>query len=199
MLRFVIRAFFRELNRPHHPPRKAAPATPPKRTAPRPQPRRVSDEATPHCQRLHHNTPAQTSVPAQWKKPDHIPTRLTGKCWVEDGDTIIIKGYAIRLAWIDAPELDHPYGKASKWAMHRLCKGQTIIAHVSDEMSYKRVVATCYLPDGRDLAAELVKQGLAIDWPKFSGGKYAAFETPDARQKMRRAALKQQGRYVPGT
>ena len=195
MLRFVIRAFIREIRRPHAQPRKPQRAQPQRRPAPKPAPRPIQDEATPLGER---RTP-QCGPPAQWKRPAYIPERLEGKCWVEDGDTIIIKGFAIRLAGIDAPELDHPYGKMSKWAMHRLCKGQTITAHVSDEMSYNRVVATCYLPDGRDLAAELVKQGLAIDWPKFSGGKYRAFEPPAARKKMWRAVARQESRFRPGT
>lgn len=97
-------------------------------------------------------------------------TIIRGRCWVVDGDTIVIDQIHIRLAGIDAPELDHPWGQQSKWALVRLCKGQTITARIKPEMSYERVVAECFLPDGRDLAAELVKAGLALDWPKFSGG-----------------------------
>jgi endonuclease YncB( thermonuclease family) len=46
------------------------------------------------------------------------------------------------------------------------------------------LVARCYLPDDRDLSAEMVKQGLAIDGSKFSGGKYRSLERPDARRKL---------------
>ena len=49
------------------------------------------------------------------------------------------------------------------------------------------------MPDGRDLSAELVKQGLALDWPKFSGGCYAALEVPDVRRKLWLAAARQKG------
>ncbi|MEO0700970.1 MAG: thermonuclease family protein [Pseudomonadota bacterium] len=194
MLRFVIKVLRRELSRSHPEPRKRPRQHPVTRSTPS----RIHDQATPRGRALPHRTPCQTASPAQWKRPDHIPLVLSGKCYVEDGDTIKIKGFAIRLAGIDAPELDHPYGKKSMWAMRHLCKGQIITAHVTDEMSYNRVVATCFLPDGRDLAAELVKQGLAIDWPKFSGGKYRALETADARKKMWRAVARQQGRYRPG-
>ena len=89
-----------------------------------------------------------------------------------DGDTIKIKNTQIRLFGIDAPELDHPYGIKAKWALHKLCKGQKVRAEISEQDGYGRTVARCYLPDGRDLSAEMVKQGLALDWPKFSGGKY---------------------------
>jgi endonuclease YncB( thermonuclease family) len=126
-----------------------------------------------------------------------IPTLLQGQCWVIDGDTIIIDNIRLRLAGIDAPELDHPYGKQSKWALVQMCKGQTITARIKPELSYDRLVAECYLPDGRDLAAELVRCGLALDWPKFSGGKYRHLEHPDARRKLWRADARQRGRMPP--
>jgi micrococcal nuclease len=80
----------------------------------------------------------------------------------------------------------------------RLCKGHDIRAEIIEgATTYERLVATCYLPDGRDLAAELVKQGLALDWAKHSGGIYRALETPDARQKLWRCAAKHAGRLPP--
>lgn len=118
---------------------------------------------------------------------------LRGPCWVVDGDTIIINKVRIRLAGIDAPELEHPFGKQSKWALAKLCKGQTVTARIKPELSYDRLVAECFLPDGRDLGAEMVRAGLALDWPKFSGGKYRHLETADARKKLWRAAVRQRG------
>lgn len=133
--------------------------------------------------------------PNQPQPPDVV---IKGRCWVIDGDTIVIDSVHIRLAGIDAPELDHPWGQQSKWAMVKLCKGQTITAHIKPEMSYDRVVAQCFLPDGLDLAAELVKAGLALDWPKFSGGQYRALEPPDVRKKLWRASLRQGGLMAQG-
>lgn len=132
------------------------------------------------------------------RAPQQVPRSrvLNGKCYVEDGDTIYIDGKSIRLFGIDAPEMNHPYGRNAKWAMVKLCKGQRIRAEVLTADHYGRLVARCTLPDGRDLSEELVKQGLAIDWPKFSGGHYRKFETEDARQKLWRAVARQQGRKV---
>lgn len=124
-------------------------------------------------------------------------TLLRGQCWVIDGDTIVINKVHIRLAGIDAPELDHPWGQRSKWALVQLCKGQTVTARIRPDLSYDRVVAECFLPDGRDLAAEMVRHGLALDWPKFSGGKYRTLETADARRKLWRADARQRGRMPP--
>ena len=122
---------------------------------------------------------------------------LSGRCYVIDGDTIVIGKTRIRLAGIDAPELDHPWGQKSKWALVALCKNQTITAEVTGELSYDRVVARCCLPDGRDLAAELVKVGLALDWPRFSGGRYRHLEPEGVRKRLWRAAARQRGRF-PG-
>ena len=42
---------------------------------------------------------------------------LRGTCHVIDGDTIVIGRTKVRLAGVDAPELDQPYGQKAKWAM----------------------------------------------------------------------------------
>ena len=95
-----------------------------------------------------------------------------------------MKNTEIRLFGIDAPEANHPFGRNAKFALMKLCKGQTIEARVFSKDNHGRVVAQCLLPDGRDLSAELVKLGLAIDWPKFSEGRYRRLEVADARKKL---------------
>lgn len=61
---------------------------------------------------------------------------LKGQCWVIDGDTIVIDKVHIRLAGIDAPELDHPYGQKAKWLIQtktrtswKLLLGLPLIMH----------------------------------------------------------------------
>lgn len=128
----------------------ATPGTPPPPSAAAPLP----DRPMPREMRF------PVPQPNQPQPPEVV---IRGRCWVIDGDTIVIDNMHIRLAGIDAPELDHPWGQQSKWAMVKLCKGQTVTARIKPELSYDRVVAECFLPDGRDLAAELVKAGLALD------------------------------------
>ncbi|MGI1663416.1 thermonuclease family protein [Palleronia sp. KMU-117] len=172
MLRMILRAL-RRSRRPDYP----MPSAP----APTPKPKVV------------HLPPRKVQDPP---KPDRTPPTnvLKGKCRVVDGDTIIISGTSIRIAGIDAPELHHPWGKKARFAMIDLCKGKVVTAVILPEVSYDRIVARCYLEDGTDLAAELVKQGLALDWPKFSGGAYRHLEPEGIRKKHWRAAAKQQGR-----
>lgn len=122
------------------------------------------------------------------------PGIIVGHARIIDGDSIVIQKTQIRLFGIDAPELNHPYGKNAKWALIGLCKGKHVRAEILERDAYGRTVARCYLPDGRDLSAEMVKRGWAIDWPKFSGGKYRQLEVADARKKMWLADARQKGR-----
>lgn len=158
------------------------------------------------------NSPPKTTSPSKRKPTKEIrtvhPSRfdeksakhlhhtqiLTGAAYVTDGDTIKIKNKQIRLFGIDAPELNHPYGRNAKWTLHKICKGHIVRAEIINEDKYGRTVARCYLSDGRDLSAEMVKQGLAIDWSKFSGGKYRNLEMTDARKKLFLADARQKGR-----
>ncbi|WP_082029817.1 thermonuclease family protein [Ruegeria sp. ANG-S4] len=168
MIRFLIRALFGSFRKPSRIPRRYSATNPSSRPS-------IKRNASP--------------------PPSRLPTTdtLKGKCHVIDGDTIVISGTKIRIAGIDAPELEHPWGKKSKFALIQMCKRQVVTAIVSEEPSYDRIVAKCVLPDGTDVAAELVRQGLALDWPKFSGGAYSHLEPPDARKKLWRAAARQKG------
>ncbi len=122
------------------------------------------------------------------------PQILSGPAYIVDGDTIRIKKTQIRLFGIDAPEMNHPFGKKAKWALVHLCKGQHVRAEILEKDAHGRTVAKCTLPDGRDLSAEMVKAGMAIDWPKFSGGLYTALEVPGVRKKLWLADARQKGR-----
>lgn len=131
---------------------------------------------------------AKTATPT----PEH-PV-LEGSAYVIDGDTVVIQKTQVRLFGVDAPEIDHPHGKKAKWALVSLCKGQTVRAEITEQDAHGRTVARCFLRDGRDLSAEMVKLGLAIDWPKFSGGTYRSLEVHDVRKKLWLADARQKGR-----
>lgn len=122
------------------------------------------------------------------------PSFVKGRAWVIDGDTIVIDKTQIRLFGVDAPELNHRYGKAAKWALVSLCKGKMLRAEVTNIDVHGRTVAKCYLPDGRDILAEMVRLGLAIDWPKYSGGEYTELEILGVRKKLWLADARQKGR-----
>lgn len=131
---------------------------------------------------------------AKSAQPQTGKSVLSGRVYVVDGDTMLIQKTQIRLFGVDAPEINHPYGRKAKWALVSLCKGQTVKAEIIEHDDYGRTVARCHLQDGRDVSAEMVKLGLAIDWPKFSGGIYQALELPGVRKKLWLADARQKGR-----
>jgi len=136
------------------------------------------------------------SISLRQTRSGSLPDKPTvrGSAYVVDGDTLIIQQTQVRLFGIDAPELNHPHGNRAKWALVSLCKGKMVQAGIIAQDAHGRTVAKCWLEDGRDLSAEMVKLGLAIDWPKFSGGKYRSLEVPGVRKKLWLADARQQGR-----
>lgn len=108
---------------------------------------------------------------------------MTGKCYVIVVDAIQIGELRLRLAGIDAPELDHPWGQKAKWELVRLCKRAVKIAELEQDISYERLVATCYLLPGRDPSAEMVRPGFALNRLKVSSGKYSHLAAEGVRQK----------------
>lgn len=93
---------------------------------------------------------------------------------VVDGDTLDAGGVGIRLWGIDAPERDEPGADAATDALRAITGGVELRCDLVGADRYRRIVARCDLPDGRDVACEMVAQGHARDWPRYSGGQYAA-------------------------
>ena len=122
------------------------------------------------------------------------PRVLEGKAWVTDGDGLRLDGYEVRLFGIDAPEGAHPHGPEAKQALIRLCSRKTVIAEVEHVDRFGRIAAICRLQDGRDLSAEMVRAGHALDWAKHSGGRYRPLEPDWARRKLWLADARQRGR-----
>ena len=93
---------------------------------------------------------------------------------VLDGDTFTLKGQSrrIRVWGLDAPEWDHAGGSAATATMSGLIAGQTLRCQVLDMDRYGRVVAQCFLPDGRDVAAEMIRAGAATEYCRYSRGYY---------------------------
>lgn len=87
---------------------------------------------------------------------------------VHDGDTLTLaehgKKVRVRLAGIDAPELAQRYGRSSRAALSRLCRGKeaTVAERGKDDDGLLLGSVTCKGKEGEvDANAEQVKQGLA--------------------------------------
>lgn len=91
---------------------------------------------------------------------------------VTDGDTLRVNDIGIRLWGIDAPEMSETGGSAAKRGLRQLTGRAQLTCNVKDTDRYGRIVAQCYLPDGRDVVCELIEAGHAEEWVKYSRGVY---------------------------
>jgi micrococcal nuclease len=93
---------------------------------------------------------------------------------VLDGDTFTLKGQSrrIRVWGLDAPEWNHAGGSAATATMKKLISGKTLRCQIADMDRYGRFVAQCFLPDGRDIAAEMMRAGVATEYCRYSRGFY---------------------------
>lgn len=112
---------------------------------------------------------------------------ITGRASVVDGDTLDIQGERIRLNGIDAPECaqrctdpagrEYRCGKVAAFALDEfLSKSRPTSCVLVDHDRYGRAVADCVRADGSSVASWLVRSGHALDWQRYSGGRYAADE-----------------------
>lgn len=108
--------------------------------------------------------------------------RIIGKVTsVHDGDTITVGGESIRLASIDAPELDQAYGPSSRSHLAAMVLGQSVTATYAQKDLYGRVVGTVFKPDCSQVNLNQVLAGAA--W------YYAAYQCEiDLRQRQAYAA-----------
>jgi endonuclease YncB( thermonuclease family) len=100
---------------------------------------------------------------------------------VRDGDTIEVDGTPVRLKGLHAPELGEDGGAAASAKMREIALGKETICELDGTTTYDRLVGICYV-GGQDIAAELVSSGLGRDCPKFSQGRYADMEMPEAKK-----------------
>ncbi len=110
---------------------------------------------------------------------------VIGRASVIDGDTIEIDSERIRLDGIDSPESrqacndaagqSYRCGKTAADALDAfLAASRPTRCQSKDRDRYGRLVAVCFRADGQEVNAWLVRSGHALDWPRYSKGRYAA-------------------------
>jgi endonuclease YncB( thermonuclease family) len=107
---------------------------------------------------------------------------------VLDGDTVLLRQAntltKIRLAGIDAPEKDQPYGMVSKQSLADLVLNKEVRVTSRAVDDYGRLVATLSL-EGLDVNAEQLRRGMAWEYSRFHSNKpYLALQT-EAQQTKR--------------
>jgi micrococcal nuclease len=112
-----------------------------------------------------------------------IPLIFEGKVTsIKDGDTYKVfyngKEQTVRLAHIDCPEKKQPYGNKAKKFASDICFGNVVVVKSDGNTDrFKRIIAEILLKDGRNVNKELVKNGLAWHFKKYSDNiEYAELE-----------------------
>lgn len=118
---------------------------------------------------------------------------------VHDGDTLTCDHHQVRLWGMDAPELDGSPrcrqvatwacdGWAMRWGLPArdrlvaLTRGEVRCEEV-DVDRYGRMVGRCEA-GGQDLGRQLVAEGLARDYTRYSRGRYLPEETRARRSQL---------------
>lgn len=99
---------------------------------------------------------------------------------IVDGDTLVVeagaKRHRIRLAGIDAPEKDQPWGEAATRELRRQVAGRQVAVEWHKADRWKRLIGVVVL-DGEDVNLHLVDRGLAWHYKR-----YADEQTPEQRE-----------------
>jgi len=109
---------------------------------------------------------------------------------IKDGDTYDVlfngKAQTVRLAHVDCPEKKQAFGSKAKLFASNLCFGKIVIVSSEGKKDrYTRLIAEILLQDGRNVNKELVKNGLAWHFKKYSDNKdYADLEFEARNNKI---------------
>jgi len=108
-----------------------------------------------------------------------------------DGDTmeVLYKNHPvkIRLAHIDCPEKrgSQPFGNQAKQALSDLCFGQMVNIEVEKYDRYKRLIAIIVNGKKQIVNQEMIKQGMAWHFKKYSADEvYSKLETRARTNKI---------------
>ena len=114
-----------------------------------------------------------------------VPAIVEGKATVTDADTVTVDGYDTRLKGVDAPEGWMKGGPEATTAMKEIA-GDWLRCEMTGEKTRGCDVGFCRNREGRDIAAEIIKRGLALCCPHYSK-RYCQFEQPEAVRNQPRA------------
>ena len=105
---------------------------------------------------------------------EEAPVLVAKVSKILDGDTFTLSGESrrIRVWGLDAPEWNHRGGAAATATLRGMISGKRLRCAVFDIDRYGRLVAQCFLPDGRDIASEMIRSGAATEYCRYSRGFY---------------------------
>ena len=108
---------------------------------------------------------------------------------VQDGDTLTVRvagrRVKVRLAGIDAPERDQPFGEKSRESLSRMAFNRTVSVAVQKIDDYGRTIGTVTVA-GSNVEAEQVRRGLAWVYRQYSHDAQLLALEAEARAARRR-------------
>ena len=118
--------------------------------------------------------------------PQQLPGHVVR---IVDGDTLVLEAgdvrHKVRLAAIDAPERNQPWGDASTRELRRQVAGKDVVVEWSKRDRWQRLIGIIRL-DGEDQNLHLVERGLAWHYKKYQGEQ--SLEDRDAYAAAEKAA-----------
>lgn len=127
--------------------------------------------------------------------PEDFLAKVIG---VKDGDTIEVLfnevPIVIRLEHIDCPERKQPYGKKAKQFVANLVFGKTVnILSKGKKDRWGRLIAVIIF-EGQNLNKELVKNGLAMHFKKYS--KDLSYDLIEQKAKSEKVGMWSQPKVI---
>ena len=113
--------------------------------------------------------------PVQKPPPAAPGAVVVGRCRkVVDGDSLWIRGVEtqVRLWGVDAPETDEPGYDAARAFLARLVRDEDVRVEPVALDKYGRLLARCYLPDGREINRLMIESGTAREYCRFTDNHY---------------------------
>ena len=112
-------------------------------------------------------------------------SEISGTAHIVDGSTIHVitdsGTIKVRLQGIAAPENPKSGGSEATAFLEQYAEGEPVRCTLDGSKFQKHEVGICYVA-GRDIAAAVIRAGLARDCPAFSGGRYWPIERPEAQK-----------------
>ena len=108
---------------------------------------------------------------------------------IADGDTLTLltpsnQQVKIRLAGIDTPEKKQPFGNKAKQALSNLAFQKQALVEIAAKDRYGRTIGVVFV-DGLNVNAELVKQGMAWVYRKYTDDERLYVLESEAKQAKR--------------
>jgi micrococcal nuclease len=119
-----------------------------------------------------------------------IEARIVG---VADGDTVRVRSRdseqaTVRLLYIDAPELDQPWGREARRALQEMVRVERVHLQTRGRDRYARTLGHLRrISDGLDVNLELVRRGHA--WANARGAMRLRYEAAEREARAARRGL----------